>query len=296
MPRSGPGDARLQPRRNRAGVLRQHRPVAARRGQHRARRRTTRSRSRRPTSRPPRSATACRSRPGASSPASAISTRSTPMSGTSSMRRWPTRPCSARSSATTDCSSTGWRRPTSTSSSAPRSDAGAASPAAIERQRRRGLGRSTAAHRRRRRRQPQLARRRRRCCAPRPTSWSWCRTMPPAARSPTPSAARTRVWVADAVWKWAPDGNATRTNFKLQGEYLRSKRDGDAGLRHRRRRQPRRLLAPRSRAGTCRASTSSCRAGASALRTERLDAGTPDYGLNTGLLADGGYQPAQEQR
>jgi len=37
---------------------------------------------------------------------------------------------------------------------------------------------------------------------------------------------RTTVWVADAVWKWAPGGNATRTNFKLQGEYLRSRRDG----------------------------------------------------------------------
>lgn len=37
---------------------------------------------------------------------------------------------------------------------------------------------------------------------------------------------RTRVWVADAVWKWAPEGNATRTNFKLQGEWLRSTRSG----------------------------------------------------------------------
>jgi len=37
---------------------------------------------------------------------------------------------------------------------------------------------------------------------------------------------RTRVWIADAVWKWAPDGNATRTNFKLQGELLRSTRSG----------------------------------------------------------------------
>jgi hypothetical protein len=36
----------------------------------------------------------------------------------------------------------------------------------------------------------------------------------------------SRVWLADAVWKWAPNGNATRTNFKLQGEYLRSTRDG----------------------------------------------------------------------
>lgn len=41
---------------------------------------------------------------------------------------------------------------------------------------------------------------------------------------------RSRVWVADAVWKWAPDGNATRTSFKLQGEYLRSTRTGELGL------------------------------------------------------------------
>ena len=37
---------------------------------------------------------------------------------------------------------------------------------------------------------------------------------------------RTRVWVADAVWKWAPNGNASRTSFKLQGEFLRSTRSG----------------------------------------------------------------------
>ena len=36
----------------------------------------------------------------------------------------------------------------------------------------------------------------------------------------------SRVWIADAVWKWAPRGNATQTNFKLQGEYLRSTRSG----------------------------------------------------------------------
>jgi len=37
----------------------------------------------------------------------------------------------------------------------------------------------------------------------------------------------TQVWVIDGVWKWAPNGNATRTNFKLQGEYIHSKSDGD---------------------------------------------------------------------
>lgn len=37
---------------------------------------------------------------------------------------------------------------------------------------------------------------------------------------------RSTMLVADAVYKWAPDGNATRQNFKLQGEYLRSKESG----------------------------------------------------------------------
>ena len=34
-------------------------------------------------------------------------------------------------------------------------------------------------------------------------------------------AGRSRVWVADAIYKWAPEGNATQRNFKLQGEYFR---------------------------------------------------------------------------
>ena len=54
------GHARLQPRRIRARLRGQHRPVAARRRQHRARTPTTRSRSRRPSCRRPRSATASR--------------------------------------------------------------------------------------------------------------------------------------------------------------------------------------------------------------------------------------------
>ena len=37
---------------------------------------------------------------------------------------------------------------------------------------------------------------------------------------------RARMWVADAVYKWAPNGNPTRTNFKLQGEYMRRKESG----------------------------------------------------------------------
>ncbi|MGZ5242121.1 MAG: hypothetical protein ACXWCN_18545 [Caldimonas sp.] len=44
---------------------------------------------------------------------------------------------------------------------------------------------------------------------------------------------RSRTWVVDAIYKWAPGGNATRTNLKLQGEYFRRTESGtltyDAG-------------------------------------------------------------------
>ncbi len=33
-------------------------------------------------------------------------------------------------------------------------------------------------------------------------------------------AGRSRTWIADFVWKWAPDGNPKYRNFKLQGEYF----------------------------------------------------------------------------
>ena len=36
----------------------------------------------------------------------------------------------------------------------------------------------------------------------------------------------TRVWIADFVLKWAPNGNASVTNFKLQGEYFRRDESG----------------------------------------------------------------------
>lgn len=36
----------------------------------------------------------------------------------------------------------------------------------------------------------------------------------------------SNIWIADAVYKWAPGGNATQTNLKLQGEYFRRKESG----------------------------------------------------------------------
>jgi len=37
----------------------------------------------------------------------------------------------------------------------------------------------------------------------------------------------SKLWLADFVLKWAPNGNATITNFKLQGEYFRRREDGN---------------------------------------------------------------------
>lgn len=93
----------------------------------------------------------------------------------------------------------------------------------------------------------------------------------------------TRVWLLDGVWKWAPNGNATRTSFKLQGEYLRSTREGSLGDDGGNATRAYRLaqsgwylqgvyqFMPQWRLG---------------LRTERLQPGTPDYSLDTGS-----YQP-----
>ena len=103
----------------------------------------------------------------------------------------------------------------------------------------------------------------------------------------------TRVWVVDAIWKWAPNGNATRTSFKLQGEYLRSTRSGQlvydpAGL---------------DQAAAFRAVQSGWylqgiyqflphwRLG---LRTERLDAGTPAYGSIAAFYAPNAYAPRKD--
>jgi len=104
---------------------------------------------------------------------------------------------------------------------------------------------------------------------------------------------RTRVAVADFVYKWAPNGNATRTNFKLQGEYLRSRRDGSLVAD----------LEGAATAGDYRATKSGWylqgvyqfmprwRVG---LRTERLDAGTTRFDANPVLFDSAGYRPHKD--
>ncbi|MEO5671023.1 MAG: hypothetical protein ABIR26_10070 [Ramlibacter sp.] len=116
-----------------------------------------------------------------------------------------------------------------------------------------------------------------------------------AASDPVTNAfsGRTRVWVLDGVWKWAPNGNATRTSFKLQGEYMRSVArgaltydvDGAAVTDGYRAAQSGWYLQgvyqfmPRWRVG---------------LRTERLDAGSADFGINAATLAGSGWHPRKK--
>lgn len=38
---------------------------------------------------------------------------------------------------------------------------------------------------------------------------------------------KSRTWVIDATFKWAPYGNTARQQLKVQGEYMRRKEDGD---------------------------------------------------------------------
>ena len=101
---------------------------------------------------------------------------------------------------------------------------------------------------------------------------------------------RTRVAVADGVLKWAPNGNATHTYFKLQGEFLQSRRSGDlSGL-----------------LGTSDTSLRQVQSGGYiqgvyqfmptwrvGLRTERLDPGHSNYGGATGVLLSSGYHPTK---
>lgn len=65
---------------------------------------------------------------------------------------------------------------------------------------------------------------------------SYLRTSPDKRQSPDLDTAgnfvtnefsgTSRLWIADFIWKWAPNGNSNYTNFKLQGEYLHRSESG----------------------------------------------------------------------
>lgn len=92
----------------------------------------------------------------------------------------------------------------------------------------------------------------------------------------------SKIWLADFVWKYAPNGNATNTSFKLQGEYLHRAEDGTLNTDAYSASQSGWYLQgiykfmPEWRTG---------------LRYDRLNGGSVDYGMNTAGLANVNYDP-----
>lgn len=108
---------------------------------------------------------------------------------------------------------------------------------------------------------------------------------------------RSETWVADFVWKWAPDGNARERNLKLAAEYFRREESGS-------------LCELDDVNGGCAASTEAAyRARQSGFyaqavyqfiprwrtgyRYDRLDPGSVDFGANPLELATTDYKPTR---
>ena len=103
----------------------------------------------------------------------------------------------------------------------------------------------------------------------------------------------SRLWIADFVWKYAPNGNPVRTNFKLQAEYLRRHEDGNLTY---------------DTAGVSRTAPYDARQSGwylqgvyqfmpywrVGLRTEQLDHGTVDYSSNNANLPRSNFNPSKD--
>jgi hypothetical protein len=109
----------------------------------------------------------------------------------------------------------------------------------------------------------------------------------------TSFAGKTRTTIADFIWKYAPDGNPRRTNFKLQGEYFWQRASGD--------------MTYDSDGTLGLTNTDAYSANQSGwylqgiwqfmpmwrvgLRYDRLNQGSPDYGANAEFLATDPFSP-----
>ena len=104
---------------------------------------------------------------------------------------------------------------------------------------------------------------------------------------------KSKTWIADLVWKWAPDGNPKARNLKLQAEYFQRDEAGD--------------LSCLANGNDCTGQTDAYHAATSGwyvqgvyqfaprwrigLRYDRLDSGNPDIGVLPIELPD--YQPSR---
>ena len=107
----------------------------------------------------------------------------------------------------------------------------------------------------------------------------------------------SRIVGLDAVWKWAPNGNAKVTNFKLQGEVFKRVESGQVGYDYND------STATAAQTGNYRSSQSGWyvqgvyqfmpqwRVG---LRHDQLDSGSVNYGANAAELANTRYSPKRD--
>ena len=106
------------------------------------------------------------------------------------------------------------------------------------------------------------------------------------------------TWLADFVWKWAPNGNPKDRNFKLQGEYFSRQEQGDLRCDDADSANPSTCSGGVGSAYRTRQSgwyaqgvyqfTPNWRAG---LRYEQLDSGSRDFGVNAANLVVDSYRP-----
>lgn len=105
---------------------------------------------------------------------------------------------------------------------------------------------------------------------------------------------RSKTWIADFIWKWAPDGNPKARNFKFQSEVFQRDEEGEltydtdtGGIRNPGSYRARQSgwyaqgvyqFMPRWRAG---------------LRYDRLNSGSLDYGANNAALLPAAYSPSK---
>ncbi len=104
---------------------------------------------------------------------------------------------------------------------------------------------------------------------------------------------RSKVWNASFVWKWAPHGDPHYRNFKLQGEYMWRREDGELGY------------FPIAQPDSASTASYSSRQGGGyvqgiyqfmplwrvGLRYDRLSPGSVDFGANGAFLATSSFHP-----
>jgi outer membrane receptor protein involved in Fe transport len=110
----------------------------------------------------------------------------------------------------------------------------------------------------------------------------------------------SKNWVADFVWKWAPDGNASERNFKFAAEYFRREESGELAC------DDLDPLDPSLCSGGSTGDYTSTQSGFYAqgvyqfmprwrtgYRYDRLDPGSVDFGTNSAFLQATDYTPTR---